>query len=239
MKRLVAYALLIPAFFVLVNVFGAQASAQRNFDRHDQDKVCFYNDENFSGDSFCSSPGESMRNIGPRFNDQVTSIRIPRGLRVTIYDDENFGGRSQTYTSDVANLGSWNDRFSSFKISGDARGGGWDQDRDRDRDRDRRDDRDDRDRRGGFDRRENTPRNGACFYTEEDFGGRSFCLESGQEERNVGGRFNDRISSIRVFGRSSVTVFANENFRGRSRFYSRDVQNLRGMNDQITSIRVR
>jgi hypothetical protein len=242
MKRLLAYMLLIPAVFALANAFSPQLEAQRNYNRPDpnQDQICFYTDENFRGASFCAGPGQSMRNIGNRFNDQISSIRIPRRMEVTIYDDENFGGARQTYTEDVANLGSWNDRFTSFTISGGSRSGGYDPDR---RDPDRRDpDRRDLDRRNdgnGPDRRINEPRNGACFYVNEDFRGQSFCLNSGQSERNVGGRFNDRISSIRVFGRARVTVYTEENYGGRSRNFDRDIQNLRGLNDRITSIRVR
>lgn len=33
-------------------------------------------------------------------NDQLSSVRVPAGLRVTLYEDENFGGRSLTLTND-------------------------------------------------------------------------------------------------------------------------------------------
>jgi hypothetical protein len=229
MKRLLLFTLIIPAVFILADAFSPQLEAQRNFDRQNQnqnqDKVCFYVDENYRGDSFCANPGESMRNIGERFNDRISSIRIPRGVEVTIFDDDNFGGGRQSYSQDVANLGNWNDRFTSFKLSGGSRSGGFDSDRSGGRIDPHRSDRE--------------PRNGACFYMNESFGGRNFCLDSGQSERNVGDRFNDKISSIRIFGRARVTVYPDENFRGRSRDFDRDVRNLRGLNDQITSIRVR
>jgi hypothetical protein len=238
MKRWLAYTILISAVFILANAFCPQLEAQRNYDRQNQmqnqDQVCFYTDENYQGDSFCASPGQSMRNIGKRFNDRISSIRIPRRLEVTIFDDENFGGGRQTYSQDVANLGSWNDRFTSFKISVESRSGGFDSNR-------RNDGYDPGRRGGGFDsnKRANEPRDGACFYTEEDFRGRSFCLDSGQSERSVGGRFSDRISSIRVFGRARVTVFSDENFRGRGRSFSHDVGNLRNLNDKISSIQMK
>jgi hypothetical protein len=229
MKRLLTYALLFPAFFILANVFSTQLEAQRyndrqNNDRQNQDKVCFYVDENYQGDSFCANPGESMRNIGSRYNDRITSIRVPNRLEVTIYDDENFGGGRLTINRDTPNLRDWNDRFSSFRVSGETRGGGQS------------------DRRGGgyeSDRRDKEPRNGACFYVDENFRGRSFCLDSGQSERNVGGRFNDRITSMRVFGKARVSVYEDENFKGRGRDFNRDAPNLRGLSDRITSVRVR
>ena len=82
------------------------------------------------------------------------------------------------------------------------------------------------------------PRNGACFYMDEDFRGQSFCLNSGEVNRNVG-QFNDSISSIRVFGKARVTAFTDENFGGKRREFDRDVRNLQDFNDAITSVRVR
>jgi len=51
---------------------------------------------------------------------------------------------------------------------------------------------------------------------------------------------NDRISSIRVFGDAAVTVFKDRDFRGDSRHFGRDRNDLRevGWNDRISSFRV-
>jgi hypothetical protein len=58
---LLTYALLIPAFFILANVFSARLEAQqyydrKNNDRQNQDKVCFYVDENFHGAFYIFRP---------------------------------------------------------------------------------------------------------------------------------------------------------------------------------------
>lgn len=86
-----------------------------------------------------------------------------------------------------------------------------------------------------------TPRDGVCFYENADYGGDYFCVKSGESLRFVPDGMNDRISSIRVFGRVEITVFKDAQYKGPStRFYD-DVRNLRyeGWNDRISSLRVR
>ena len=85
----------------------------------------------------------------------------------------------------------------------------------------------------------NQPLDGACFYLDADYRGDSFCMNAGESRRNVEARLNDRISSVRVFGRAQVLVYENENFGGASRTFVRDVSNLGNFNDKITSIAVR
>jgi hypothetical protein len=224
MKRLIRFAFVFFVVMIFANVFSTLLLAQRAPDRQNRNQVCFYTDENFRGDSFCSNLGDRMRNVGERFNDRISSIRIFGRAEVTVFEDENFGGQRRTYDRDIANLREWNDRITSFQVSGGERG----------------DDRgNERGGRIGNERREREPRNGACFYVNENFGGQSFCLSSGENERNVGGRFNDRITSIRIFGRARAVIFTDQNFRGRSQEINRDAPNLRFFNDRITSIMVR
>ncbi len=170
--------------------------------------ACFYMDADYRGEKLCAASGESQPNVGEHYNDQISSIRIYGGAEVTVYSDDNFGGASRTFRQDVANLGDWNDRITSFRITGGTISG-------------------------------SVPRNGACFYVDADFRGESFCLNAGQSLQNVGNRYNDQISSIRIFGNAIVTVFDDENFRGADRTYNRSVPNLGDFNDRITSIEVR
>lgn len=96
-------------------------------------------------------------------------------------------------------------------------------------------DRDDRDRRSG-----------ACFYKEAEFQGERFCMEAGDRVTRVPEGFNDRISSVRIFGRSEITVYENVDFGGRSLRLRDDVANLKSYevspghtwNDRISSIQV-
>jgi hypothetical protein len=224
MKRFSSFAFVIPVVMIFAGVFSPRLEAQRNPDRQNRNQVCFYTDENFRGESFCANLGERVRNLGERFNDRASSIRIFGRADVTVFEDENFGGPRRTYDRDIANLREWNDRITSFQVSGGDRSG---------------ERGDERGGRIGNERRDREPRNGACFYVNENFGGQSFCLNRGENERNVGGRFNDRITSIRISGRARVVIFADQSFRGRSQEVNRDVPNLRFFNDRITSIVVK
>ena len=86
----------------------------------------------------------------------------------------------------------------------------------------------------------NEPRNGVCFYMDSNYNGESFCVNSNERQSYVGGRYNDRISSIRVFGRARrIVVYEHENYGGSSRIYAGDVPGLGNFNDKISSIEVR
>lgn len=89
--------------------------------------------------------------------------------------------------------------------------------------------------------RESTPRDGVCFYEDADFEGRYFCVRAGEDVRFLPDGMNDRISSIRVFGRAEVVVYKDGRFEGRTSRFDGDVRNLRrmGWNDVISSVRVR
>jgi len=83
------------------------------------------------------------------------------------------------------------------------------------------------------------PRDGACFYRDENFGGEYFCTTAGQDIPSLRG-MNDQITSIRVFGNVQVTLFREDGFRGRSAALQRDVRNVGdAWNDRISSISVR
>jgi hypothetical protein len=85
-----------------------------------------------------------------------------------------------------------------------------------------------------------TPGAGACFYENPNFEGDYFCIRAGDVIGEMPRGMNDRISSIRTFGRGiEVTVFQDSRFEGRSARFD-DVRDLRrqGWNDRISSIRV-
>ena len=50
-------------------------------------------------------------------NDDLSSIKVPFGYKVTLYDNDNFGGESMVVTSDTNWIGTaFNDRVSSIKV---------------------------------------------------------------------------------------------------------------------------
>jgi peptidase inhibitor family I36 len=85
-----------------------------------------------------------------------------------------------------------------------------------------------------------TPRAGVCFYEDEDFHGRRFCARAGEDVSEMPRGMNDRISSIRIFGRTEVEIFRDIRYRGASARFATDVRNLQreGWNDIVSSIRV-
>jgi|GEM_PF-3853632 len=77
-------------------------------------EVRFFDDIDYQGTSQGLTQGEY-----PYYsrNDSITSIRIPAGYLVTVYTDGNFGGSSQTFSSDVYYVGNTlNDKISSIKV---------------------------------------------------------------------------------------------------------------------------
>jgi hypothetical protein len=93
------------------------------------------------------------------------------------------------------------------------------------------------------------PRGGACFFKDAGFQGDYFCLRGGQMAGNLPSGFNDRISSVRLFGRNRVSLFNDSNFRGETMTFRQDVPDLRSVplrrdrgknwGDRISSIRIR
>lgn len=50
-------------------------------------------------------------------NDRMSSLRVPLGYKVTLYDDDNFGGNSAVYTGNSNYIGDvLNDKVSSIKV---------------------------------------------------------------------------------------------------------------------------
>lgn len=97
--------LLIYLFFALPLIIFAQSY------------VTLHEDCNYGGKSYFLQPGTysgySMK-IG---NDKLSSMQIPSGIKLTIYEDENFRGKSKTFTANVPCLDSnWNDMASSLVV---------------------------------------------------------------------------------------------------------------------------
>lgn len=234
---------------------AASASAQPRWgrERMPQNGACFFEDRNFGGRYFCVRPGEDLRVIPSGMNDRVSSIRLLGASEVTVFRDNDMRGRSVSFTHDVADLkrDGWNDAISSIAVSngyygnngygnnGNGRGNGRGHNRE--------------DRNGYYNDnlgyngwnpegpvwgRAAMPREGACFYEDANYRGRYFCVPRGGVYSSLPNGFNDRISSVRVFG-ASVQLFDDRDMRGRSTEIRRDDSNLKGRwRDAVSSIRV-
>jgi len=84
------------------------------------------------------------------------------------------------------------------------------------------------------------PRDGVCFFRDPDFRGDYFCARAGQSVSAVPKDMNDKVSSIRIFGRADVIVFKDVRFDGGSQRFRTNINNLKeeGWNDRISSFRV-
>lgn len=82
-----------------------------------QNYVTLYEDCNYSGKKHYLEAGTYRLYQMKIDNDQLSCIQVPSGMRVTIYENDNFEGKSKTYTSSIACLeGEWNDLASSIVV---------------------------------------------------------------------------------------------------------------------------
>ena len=91
------------AFFILV------ASAQ-NY-------VTIYEDCNYRGKSYFLEPGQYRGYQMKMNNDRLSSMQVPAGMKITLYEHDNFNGKSKIYTTNIYCLdASWNDMASSVVV---------------------------------------------------------------------------------------------------------------------------
>jgi hypothetical protein len=93
--------------------------------------VIIYQDTNFRGDS--RALPNSAANLddlpgcggsGADWNDCISSIRIPSGWSITVFDEDNYTGNSATLTADVPDLNNvsgpcgddWDDCIASIQV---------------------------------------------------------------------------------------------------------------------------
>jgi hypothetical protein len=231
MKQILVLAAML--FSGLLLVPQAQAA---QFGRGD-DRVCLYQDIHYEGWAECYRPGDqvaTMRN----HNDNVSSIRIYGRATIIVYDSTNFRGQAAEFASDVPDLGlrslvgsrSWSDKIESFEVGSlnNRRPAGFGS--------------------PGFGSpRAEEPESGICVYEDANYRGRSQCWIVGTQQNDLAraGNWSDRISSIRVFGRTTVQLFRDHGFYGEELTIDQDVPDLARVgsnygnwNDSVSSLKV-
>ncbi len=73
------------------------------------------------------------------------------------------------------------------------------------------------------------PRDGVCFYREENFRGRSFCVPVGQAVDRLQQGFDNGIYSVQIFGRAEAIVFNYPGFAGVNARIDGSIPNLRAL----------
>jgi hypothetical protein len=83
----------------------------------------FYKDCNYAGTAVGLNVGTytlAQMNAAGILNDDISSVKVTSGYKVTLYMDDNFGGTSKVLTADMACDGTFNDKTSSIKIETNA-----------------------------------------------------------------------------------------------------------------------
>ena len=82
----------------------------------DSGEVCFYENTNYRGRSFCAEPGERIARLGS-WNDRISSIRVRGFAEALVCENDNFRGRCIVVDRNVSNLGPrGNDVISSIRV---------------------------------------------------------------------------------------------------------------------------
>ena len=82
--------------------------------------VTLYTDANYEGKAVTLSEGEynlSRMGLYNLKDNDMSSLKVTPGFKVTIYEDDNFNGKSKSYTASESFVGAeWNDKMSSLKV---------------------------------------------------------------------------------------------------------------------------
>ncbi|PTX43039.1 beta/gamma crystallin [Christiangramia gaetbulicola] len=184
-----------------------------------QDYITVYKDCDFKGSSSRLYIGQyGFRDLGVG-NDQISSIDIPRGMRVIVYQDDGFRGGSEEFEGSQTCLsGSWNDKISSLRVERIYSGSS----------------------KKYNNNNSNRNSNAVSLYTDCDFRGEVSSYTATGSWNSKDAFRNDQISSIRVPRGMQITVYTDDRQRGRSRTFTSDVRCLTeyGLNDNISSITI-
>lgn len=94
---------------------GYQSSGQSHSSTGN--RVTLFVDCNYRGGSHQLSPGSYRADQLGIGNDRLSAIRIPNGMKVTVYMDNNFRGASLTFDEDVSCMpAQYNDKVSSIRV---------------------------------------------------------------------------------------------------------------------------
>ena len=82
--------------------------------------VTLYTDKGYKGKAVTLSEGEynlSRMGLYNLKDNDMSSLEVTPGFKVTIYEDDNFNGKSKSYTASESFVGEeWNDKLSSLKV---------------------------------------------------------------------------------------------------------------------------
>ena len=109
--------LVLAGFLVAAGTWSASAQSQG---------ACFFFRTNFQGQSMCIAPMQRIPSLSGAARNNLMSVQIPNGLRVTICQNDNFNGSCMALTEstpDFAAIGAAGRVASIVSESGTPRGG--------------------------------------------------------------------------------------------------------------------
>lgn len=188
---------------------GWTASGTDNYFNSNQ--VTLYSNCGYGGNRKSFDEGSyDVKQLGIGDN-ELSSIKIPYGWSITIYQNEGFGGGSQEYTFSVDCLNSnWNDHVSSIKVKKSKTAN------------------------------PNYVSSKVTLYRDCNFSGGKKSFTEGRYDINELGVGNDAASSISIPPGWKITLYKNGGFSGNSVEFSSDADCLgSGWNDEVSSIVVK
>jgi len=188
----------------------------------DPNRVCFFEGADFQGLLECAVPGEAKFSL-PDFDNLITSIEVKGEARVWICEHSGYGGWCEMIERDVKRIGDrWNNAVSSYQVvmdgmdSNDGAGSSV----------------------GTGDRQQASAGGEVCFYEDPGFQGRRVCVAPGARA-NIPPEFNDKISSIQLWGKVRVKVCKQSNESGACLVTSRSMHDMSaGFGDEISSFQI-
>lgn len=177
-------------------------TAQNNY-------VTLHEDCNYSGKRSMLEAG-TYKNYQMKINnDNLSCLQIPAGMKVTIYEHDNFLGKSKTFTTNIPCLDEeWNDMASSIVVENSSN-------------------------QPGF-----TQNDYITFYNDCDFKGYSRSLKIGTYTASSLGALLKNISSFSIIGNLKLRVYLNnDNASGYNYFFEKSEDCLSSTyNDKISSL---
>lgn len=183
-----------------------------------QGKVCFFANNNYTGKSICAGQGQEVSDLKDEWNDKISSIFVPSGMIVTVYENNDFSGKLLTFRDDVDLFSSrsWadlNNEISSFRVRSAA----------------------------CFYEQDNFLGESICLSGNEyvDLFNNT---DRRRKQSHILNPLNDQISSIKLPQNTQVTVYKNDNYSGdyftlTDDYLTFDLKKI-GMDNGISSIHV-
>jgi hypothetical protein len=184
-----------------------------------RDRVVVYDRCEYGGASFGFSPGRYNQGSLGIGSDRISSVRIPNGFRITVYQNKDFNGYSRTFYGDEYCLdGQWNDQISSMIVDGPGTNNS-----------------NPNNSSPGYNYGNNNA--GVNVYADSYFKGNHAMYNEGRHNLR-GASISNNISSLNMQPGYRVTVYEDFDFRGRSQTFTASVSNLNifGWNDNIRSM---